>query len=206
MRPATRGAAILAGTAIALSLTTPAFAAPATGTVLYAGSATAVDGSYVVVFKNGEADRSRADRLTRRYGGSVDRRRRRRCPGSRRQRVRDDRRSHRRRRLGDRERGARPVGRQPEPRRRGQQHPRRGGPAVDRGGYSVHHRGRRGRPLPGRSPGRLGDRGQRRDRRQRHHRRGDQRGQRLPEPSALHRGLLIRPYSPLRNRRDTGDP
>ncbi|MFC4063879.1 S8 family peptidase [Actinoplanes subglobosus] len=73
MRPATRGAAILAGTAIALSLTTPAFAAPATGTVLYAGSPTAIDGSYVVVFKSGQADRARADRLTRRYGGNVDR-------------------------------------------------------------------------------------------------------------------------------------
>ncbi|GIE81289.1 hypothetical protein Aph02nite_72390 [Actinoplanes philippinensis] len=73
MRPATRGAAILAGTAIALSLTTPAFAAPATGTVLYADSATAIDGSYVVVFKSGEADRARADRLAKRYGGSVDR-------------------------------------------------------------------------------------------------------------------------------------
>ncbi|GAA4605631.1 subtilisin family serine protease [Actinoplanes octamycinicus] len=73
MRPATRSAAILAGTALALSLTTPAFAAPATGTVLYADSATAIGGSYVVVLKSGEADRSRADRITRRYGGTVSR-------------------------------------------------------------------------------------------------------------------------------------
>ncbi|GGN69846.1 hypothetical protein GCM10010112_35750 [Actinoplanes lobatus] len=73
MRPAIRGAAILAGSALALSLATPAFATPATGTVLYADSAAAIDGSYVVVFKNGDADRSRADRLTKRYGGSVTR-------------------------------------------------------------------------------------------------------------------------------------
>ncbi|BEL10388.1 hypothetical protein Q0Z83_085790 [Actinoplanes sichuanensis] len=73
MRPATRGAAILAGTAIAVTLSTPAFAGPTTGTVRYADSPTAVDGSYVVVFKSGEADRTRADRLTKRYGGSVDR-------------------------------------------------------------------------------------------------------------------------------------
>ncbi|BCJ47494.1 hypothetical protein GCM10010168_18520 [Actinoplanes ianthinogenes] len=73
MRPATRSAAILAGTALALSVTTPAFAAPATGTVLYADSATAIGGSYVVVLKSGEADRSRADTITKRYGGTVSR-------------------------------------------------------------------------------------------------------------------------------------
>ncbi|MBW6437755.1 S8 family peptidase [Actinoplanes hulinensis] len=73
MRPAIRGAAILAGSALALSLATPALAAPATGTVLYANSAAAIDGSYVVVFKSGDADRPRADRLTKRYGGNVTR-------------------------------------------------------------------------------------------------------------------------------------
>ncbi|MDI6100650.1 S8 family peptidase [Actinoplanes sp. NEAU-A12] len=73
MRAVTRGAAILVGTAVGLSLTTPAFAAPATGEILYADSATAIGGSYVVVLKNGQADQARADSLTKRYGGTVSR-------------------------------------------------------------------------------------------------------------------------------------
>ncbi|GIE35298.1 hypothetical protein Ait01nite_083430 [Actinoplanes italicus] len=73
MRPVTRGAAILVGTTIALSLSTPAFANPATGVVHYAESATAIGGSYVVVLKSGEADRVKADKVTKRYGGTVSR-------------------------------------------------------------------------------------------------------------------------------------
>ncbi|HWS33745.1 MAG TPA: S8 family peptidase [Actinoplanes sp.] len=72
MRPVSRSAAVLVGTGIALSLTTPAFATPATGEVKYADSATAVAGSYVVVLKS-DVDQARADRITKRYGGTVSR-------------------------------------------------------------------------------------------------------------------------------------
>lgn len=72
MRPVSRSAAVLVGTGLALSLTTPAFAEPATGEVKYAGSATAVAGSYVVVLKS-DVDQARADRITKRYGGTVSR-------------------------------------------------------------------------------------------------------------------------------------
>ncbi|KUL21510.1 S8 family peptidase [Actinoplanes awajinensis] len=69
-----RAAAVLVGTALAVVATAPAYAAEATGTVLHAGSATAVDGTYLVTFKDGvQADKSRADRLSARYGGSVAR-------------------------------------------------------------------------------------------------------------------------------------
>ncbi|GAA2702166.1 S8 family peptidase [Actinoplanes palleronii] len=69
-----RAAAVLVGTALAIVATAPAYAAEATGTVLHAGSATAVDGTYLVTFTDGvQADKSRADRLSARYGGSVAR-------------------------------------------------------------------------------------------------------------------------------------
>ncbi|GAA2551607.1 hypothetical protein GCM10010435_22240 [Winogradskya consettensis] len=68
----TRAAAALAGTAIALAAATPALAAEPTGTVEHAGSATAIDGSYLVTLKDGtQADNAVAQRLTTRYGGTV---------------------------------------------------------------------------------------------------------------------------------------
>ncbi|GIF14206.1 S8 family peptidase [Actinoplanes teichomyceticus] len=67
-----RAAAVLAGTALAVVTTAPAFAAEATGTVLHAGSPTAVAGTYLVTFKDGvQADQARAGRLAAPYGGSV---------------------------------------------------------------------------------------------------------------------------------------
>ncbi|GAA1587329.1 S8 family peptidase [Actinoplanes couchii] len=72
MRPVSRSAAVLVGTGLALSLTTPAFASPATGEVHYADSATAVAGSYVVTLKT-DVDRPLADKITKRYGGTVSR-------------------------------------------------------------------------------------------------------------------------------------
>ncbi len=48
---------------------TPAAAAPATGTILAAGSATAIPGSYIVVLKSG----AREAGLTKSYGGAVQR-------------------------------------------------------------------------------------------------------------------------------------
>jgi hypothetical protein len=67
---ATRAAAALAGAALAVTAT-PALAAEATGTILNAGSPTAVAGTYLVTLKDGtQIDRSR---LARRYGGSVGR-------------------------------------------------------------------------------------------------------------------------------------
>ncbi|QOC94589.1 S8 family peptidase [Micromonospora craniellae] len=56
---------------------TPAMAAEPVGTIRSAGGATAVEGSYIVVFKNAEVGRnavgSSVDRLLRRHGGSTAR-------------------------------------------------------------------------------------------------------------------------------------
>src|SRR5688500_14936210 len=54
-------AAVVAATGI------PAAAAPATGQIVYAGSANAVPGSYIVVLKSGK----QAAKLTRSFGGQV---------------------------------------------------------------------------------------------------------------------------------------
>ncbi|GIF08451.1 S8 family peptidase [Actinoplanes siamensis] len=67
-----QAAAVLTGVALAVVATSPAYAAEATGTVLNAGSATAVDGSYLVTLKS-DVDPARAGRLAARYGGTVDR-------------------------------------------------------------------------------------------------------------------------------------
>ncbi|MBB2947444.1 subtilisin family serine protease [Actinoplanes lutulentus] len=73
MRPtATRAAAVLVGTALAVAVTPSA--AEATGTVLNADSPTAIAGTYLITLKDGnQIDRSRADRLAQRYGGDVGR-------------------------------------------------------------------------------------------------------------------------------------
>lgn len=67
-----QAAAVLTGITLAVVATSPAYAAEATGTVLNADSATAVDGTYLVTLKS-DVDKARADRLAARYGGSVDR-------------------------------------------------------------------------------------------------------------------------------------
>ncbi|WDZ82925.1 S8 family peptidase [Micromonospora cathayae] len=68
------GVATLAGALVATVGVSPAAANPATGTVRGADSAYAVEGSYLVVLKDGQrADRSRAAGLAARYGGSVER-------------------------------------------------------------------------------------------------------------------------------------
>lgn len=72
MRSVSRNVAVLTGVGLALSLTTPAFAEPATGQVRYSDSSTAIAGSYVVVLKS-DVDPARADRITKRYGGTVSR-------------------------------------------------------------------------------------------------------------------------------------
>ncbi|WP_432826533.1 S8 family peptidase [Dactylosporangium sp. CA-092794] len=70
-----RAAAIgAAAVAVATALAAlPASASPATGTVYHAGSGTAVDGSYLVVLRDGRVDHGRATALTARYGGGVTR-------------------------------------------------------------------------------------------------------------------------------------
>ncbi|MEU6078472.1 hypothetical protein [Micromonospora sp. NPDC047074] len=69
---------LLSGVAVTSTLLAalgnPATAAPATGTVLGASSPDAVDGSYIVVLKDGQQfDTATTDRLTSRYGGTVAR-------------------------------------------------------------------------------------------------------------------------------------
>jgi subtilisin family serine protease len=66
-----RGMAVsLLVTATVTALSTPAVAAPATGRIRSAGSATAVAGSYIVVLKAGKTG---ADRLAGKFGGTVAR-------------------------------------------------------------------------------------------------------------------------------------
>ncbi|MBB6036898.1 S8 family serine peptidase [Phytomonospora endophytica] len=75
MRRGWSGLALL-GTALAAAaaFTTPAFAAPTEGTVLYAGESTAISGSYIVVFEDGAAVDgvgAAAQDLAAEYGGTV---------------------------------------------------------------------------------------------------------------------------------------
>ncbi|MFC7548640.1 S8 family peptidase [Plantactinospora sp. GCM10030261] len=66
--------AVTAATIVVLAGTTPASAAPATGEIRAAGSATAITGSYLVVLKadTGASELSgRAAKLVKRYGGTV---------------------------------------------------------------------------------------------------------------------------------------
>ncbi|WKU06130.1 S8 family peptidase [Micromonospora sp. HUAS LYJ1] len=69
------GAATLAGMMLATAGVNPAAATPATGAVLGADRPTAIDGSYLVVLKEGQRiDRTRAEDITSRHGsGRVDR-------------------------------------------------------------------------------------------------------------------------------------
>ncbi|MDI5940908.1 S8 family serine peptidase, partial [Micromonospora sp. DH15] len=71
----TLGTAARAGALLATAGVDPAAATPAPGTVLGADRPTAVDGSYLVVLKEGQRpDRARAEAITSRYGnGRVDR-------------------------------------------------------------------------------------------------------------------------------------
>ncbi|WP_305790007.1 S8 family peptidase [Symbioplanes lichenis] len=75
MRPtAPRTLAVLGGTVLALTAAGPAFAADPVGTVLHAGSPTAIAGSYLITLANGtQVDPARAGKLAQRYGGSVGR-------------------------------------------------------------------------------------------------------------------------------------
>ena len=79
MRPARHrhrrtATAVLVGTALAVAGAAPAIAAEPTGTILHADSPSAVAGTYLVVLKDGtQIDKSRADRLAQRYGGTVTR-------------------------------------------------------------------------------------------------------------------------------------
>lgn len=67
------GVAAVAGAVLSAAAVSAAAAAP-TGTVLGAASPTAVDGSYIVVLKDGQQiDQSRAATITSRYGGKVTR-------------------------------------------------------------------------------------------------------------------------------------
>ncbi|MEV6348812.1 S8 family peptidase [Actinoplanes sp. NPDC051851] len=67
-----RATAVLAGVALAVVATGPAFAAENIGTVQHAESPTAVAGSYVVTLKDGkQVDQATANRLAGLYGGSV---------------------------------------------------------------------------------------------------------------------------------------
>jgi subtilisin family serine protease/subtilisin-like proprotein convertase family protein len=66
---------VLAAVTMTAAVGTPAAAAPADGQILQAGGATAVAGSYIVVFKDaavsGVSVRDKAASLVRHYGGSV---------------------------------------------------------------------------------------------------------------------------------------
>ena len=62
-------AGLLAAATVAAVTATPAAAAPATGQIVYAGSADAVPGSYIVVLKPGKA--AARTKLTKSFGGKV---------------------------------------------------------------------------------------------------------------------------------------
>jgi len=65
---------VLTGTALAITATSPALAAEATGAVLNAASPTAIAGSYLVVLEDGtQIDQALAGTLSGRYGGAVTR-------------------------------------------------------------------------------------------------------------------------------------
>src|SRR5262245_47604579 len=64
---------LLAATTVTMTVT-PAFAAPAQGTIRNAGAADAIAGSYIVVLNDAtDGTNSKAGKLTARYGGVVDR-------------------------------------------------------------------------------------------------------------------------------------